>query len=394
MFDDATMTTALTVSQIQALLASTPEAYDIIPLVAPPASYDAGVNAAFLTRNLPGGTTTYDGAGSGALLQGGFDDVVGEEDFDAFYFYSYTLAVNVPSPSTGLGPTGRLKVAEGNSPLPRDRAYFHYGLFGNAAVGASRTELQRFTPGFEKTFGHDLFSLEMRFPFAASLDSQQVGGPGGLIGHDAEFGNLAVYLKALLWFNSRWVFSAGLGATAPTAEDVQLRLADGTPLVQIQNESVHLQPFFAGIYAPNDRLFVQGFLQFDVDCNGNSVLVNPGGGLQPAGRLNDATYLFADLGIGYWLYQSSTRHLTGIAPTLELHYNTSLQAADYTTAGGLLVGNFGDHVETLNLTVGSTFAFGDRAHLTVGYITPLGAADRQLDGGLRALFDYYPGGRR
>jgi hypothetical protein len=63
------------------------------------------------------------------------------------------------------------------------------------------------------------------------------------------------------------------------------------------------------------------------------------------------------------------------------------------TAGGLRVGHFGDNVETLNLTVGSTFAFGSSANLTVGYITPLGSADRQLDGGLRVLFDYYPGRR-
>jgi hypothetical protein len=103
--------------------------------------------------------------------------------------------------------------------------------------------------------------------------------------------------------------------------------------------------------------------------------------------------LFADIGLGYWLYRSCTSCLTGIAPTVELHYNTSLQPADNVTAGALQVGNFGDNVETLNLTVGSTLAFGDAANLTIGYITPLGGADRQLDGGLRVLFDYYPGGR-
>jgi hypothetical protein len=71
--DNATMTTAITVSQIQVLLVSTPGvAYDIVPLVAPPASYNTAVNTTFLTRNQPGGTTVYDGAASGAFLHAGW----------------------------------------------------------------------------------------------------------------------------------------------------------------------------------------------------------------------------------------------------------------------------------------------------------------------------------
>ncbi len=91
--DNATMTTTLTISQIQALLASTAQSYDIVPLAAPPASYNAGVNTAFITRNGAGGTTAYDSAGSGAMLQGGVDTLTGGEEFDAFYFYTYSLPV-------------------------------------------------------------------------------------------------------------------------------------------------------------------------------------------------------------------------------------------------------------------------------------------------------------
>jgi hypothetical protein len=138
-------------------------------------------------------------------------------------------------------------VADGNSPLPRDQAYFHYGLFGGVPAGAGRVELQRFTPGFEKTFGGGDFSAEMRFPFAAAIDSQLIGGPGGVTGYDFEFGNLAVYLKTLLWSYQFFALSGGLGVTLPTVEDVEIQLADGTPLVLIENQSVHLEPFFAGL---------------------------------------------------------------------------------------------------------------------------------------------------
>jgi hypothetical protein len=387
---DGTMTTGLTISQIQALLASTPQAYDIIPLAPPPPAYHAAVDAAFQTRNPIAATTTYDGPGSGAMLQGGVDSLTGGEDFDAFYFYAYNLAVHVPSPSAGLGPAGRTKVADGNSPLPQDRAYFHYGLFSGVPVAPNGLTMNRFTPGFEKTLWDGTASVEMRFPFAASLDSS-IHVPDGIGGQDVEFGNIAVYLKVLLYANDRWALSGGLGVTSPTAEDLKVRLADGTPLLRVENDSPHLQPFLAGLFTPNDRWFAQGFLQLDVDPHGNSLLFNTGHGLTPVGRLNDSTYLMADAGIGYWLHRTSAGLLTGIAPTVELHYNTSLQETDSVALGGLRVGNFGDRVEALNLTAGATFCFGPSSRLAVGYVAPLGSgADRQLDSGLRVLFDYQP----
>jgi hypothetical protein len=389
--DDATMTTALTITQIQALLASTPEAYDIVPLVPPPASYDTGVDAAFQARNTIAGTTAYDGAGSGAMLQGGVDTLTGGEDFDAFYFYAYDLAINVPSPSAGLGPTGRSKVADGNSPLPRDRVYFRYGLFNGVPIAPGGMDIDRFTPGFEKTLWGGTCSVEMRFPLAASLASNMIAGPSGFAGNDVEFGNIAIYLKTLLWATDYVALSGGLGLTIPTAEGIQVRLSDGTQLLRVGNQSVHLQPFIAGLYAPNDRLFAHGFLQLDIDPNGNDLLVNTGNGLQSMGSLNDATFLFADVGIGYWLHQSSTSLVTGIAPTVELHYNTSLQAADNVNVGAMRIGNFGDNVESLNITAGGTITIGESTNVTAGYVAPIGGgSDQQLDGGFRLIVDYYP----
>lgn len=386
--DNATLTTTMSIAQIQALLASTPQAYDIIGLTMPPASYGAAVNAAFQARNGAGGVTAYDGASSGALLQAGVDTLTGGEDFDAFYYYTYGLAVNVPTPSAGLGTAGRVKVANGNSPIPRDRLYFHYGMFSGTTF-APGTDIDQFLPGFEKTFCDGKYSVEMRFPFAATLDSNFI--TGGLGGHDIEFGNLAIYLKALLHASERLAVSAGLGVTEPTADAVSIVMANNTPVLRIENESVHLQPFLAALYTPSDRFFAQGFLQLDFDANGNQTSVYNGTRLTPVGVLNDAAYLFADLGVGYWLHQSNTSRLTGIAPTLEVHYNASLQEADTITAGALQVGNFGDAVDALNVTLGATFEFGETTNLAVGYVAPVGGnADQQLDGGFRILLDHYP----
>jgi hypothetical protein len=391
--DNGTMTTALTISQIQALLAATPQAYDIVPLAAPPGTYDAGVYAVFLTRNGPGGTAAYDASASGAMLQGGVDTLTGGADFDAFYFYTHSLALNVPSPSAGTGLMGRPKVSDGNSPLPRDRVYFRYGMFDGVPIAPGGVDLDRFTPGFEKTFWGGTCSVEMRVPFAATIDSSQMAG-AGLGGHNVEFGNLAIFLKTLLHASDSWALSAGLGLTTPTGDDLAVLLADGTPLVRVNNDAVHLKPYVAGLYTPNERWFAHGFLEVDTPANGNRLHVNDGTGLVQAGMLNDATYLFADAGIGYWLYQSPYRALTGIAPTIELHYNTSLQSADNVSVGALTIGNFGDHVDALNLTLGGTMEFGPSASLSLGYVTPLGGGpDQQLNSGFHVLLDYYPGGK-
>jgi hypothetical protein len=391
--DNRTMTTALTITEIQSLLASTPGvAYDIVPLIPPPASYQNAVDTEFQLRNAAGGNTVYDNAASGALLQGGADTLVGGEDFDAFYYYSYVLAIEARSPSAGLGGVGRLKVAEGNSPLPRDRVFFRYGYFNGVPLSAAGVDVNRFVPGFEKTCLDGRVSVEMRFPFASSVDSAMTFDGSGITNSDAvEFGNLATYIKLLLYSTNCLSLSGGLGVTSPTARDLDVRLADGTRLVRINNQSAHLQPFFGALFTPNDRFFAQGFLQVDIDANGNAVAVNSGNGLQRAGRLNDAAYLFADVGLGYWLYQSQCATLRGVAPTIELHYNQSLGSADYVTAGPLRVGNFAENVDALNLTVGSTFVLGDTTNLTVGYITSLsGGADQQTNGGLRVLLDCNP----
>ena len=48
-------------------------------------------------------------------------------------------------------------------------------------------------------------------------------------------------------------------------------LEDGTPLLVIRNDAVHLGPFFGALWTPNERLFSHGFLQCDVASVGNTV---------------------------------------------------------------------------------------------------------------------------
>ncbi len=82
--------------------------------------------------------------------------------------------------------------------------------------------------------------------------------------------------------------SGGLGIALPTARDTRIQSADGSALLQINNDAVHLMPFLASLYMPNENWFVQSFVQYDVAASGNRVAANANGtGLQTAGKLND-----------------------------------------------------------------------------------------------------------
>lgn len=314
------------------------------------------------------------------------------------YNVSEVIRLDIPSPASG-GVVGRLKIAENGSPIPRDRVFFNYSFFDNVPLTSSGVNVNRFTPGFEKTFLNQMASVEMRFPFAATLDSNLAAN--GLTNTDhTEFGNIFITLKGLLASTETCAFSAGVSVTVPTADDISVRTATGSELVRIRNESVHIMPFLGALYTPNDRFFTQGFLQVDADANGSPVDGSlTGANLQRLGRLDDATFLFADVGVGYWLYQSygSGSFLTGLAPTFELHYNRSLDPTDTVQSGGFQIGNYADNIEILNMVIGTTCQFGQNKFLTVGYATPLaGGTDRQFDGELRAFVNWMfgPSSRR
>ena len=155
---------------------------------------------------------------------------------------------------------------------------------------------------------------------------------------------------------------------------------------------MHIMPYVGGLWTSGDRFFAQGFLQVDVDAVGDPVAVNTiGTGLSPAGRIQETSFLFADGGIGYWLYRDNANYrrlITGIAPTLELHYNTSLQSADVVTAGAFQIGEERESIQILDLVLGATFECRGHSAITAGYATPIGnSADQQFDGELRIFWN-------
>ncbi len=264
------------------------------------------MNTAFQGRNAALGSAVYDAASSGAVQQGGGDTLVGGEDFDAYYFYNYVVRFNTALADPTSGGTGRIKIADGGSVLPRDRVFIRYSNVNGVRGTNADTSMNRFIPGFEKTFFNSLLSFELRAPFATdAITSSSFDGNAITSGSNTVFGNLSLYAKALLHQSDTWAVSGGLGIVLPTAKDIRVNYANGTNLLLIENESVHLQPFLGLAYTPSSRFFAQGFLQPDLAASGNAVSINSdGAGLRSAGVLTDANQLFFDASLGYWVYKA------------------------------------------------------------------------------------------
>ncbi len=357
-------------------------------------SYEDRANNYFTTVLAPGssGTTMFNSGDSGAINTAG-------PNYSSFAYYDYLVDTAMLTPGYNVG---FVKLTENVSPLPRDRVYMNYSYFHNAFFSPRyRQDVNRFMPGFEKTFWDGWTSVEIRTPFAATLDAtqtQSAGSGSGLTNADSvEFGNLSVIFKSVIQYGESWALTGGAQVMCPTASDVSILNTAGQAQLFVENQSTHVMPFLGFIWAPNDRFFSQSILQVDVDANGNPVWANATQSsdiVTPAnyaGRLNYPTFLYASFGGGYWMYQDNSRsaRLTGVAPLMEVHVNQTLTDSDCIQFGNYRLGNDLGSTSLVNGLLGINFEWGLKSTLTVAYATPLGGGvDRWFDGELRAFYNW------
>jgi hypothetical protein len=242
-----------------------------------------------------------------------------------------------------------------------------------------------------------------------------------------EFNNLSVIAKHLLYRGCSVQLATGLGVNIPTGQDVHIRVraenrnftlsGPGVPQLPagttghisvdasglVENATVNLQPFVGAVYAPGERFFAQGFMQVDVPVNpsrasfggsarlrsvtfpsGATLDLDPAIGTIALPEVGDDLYqqalLRTNVGVGYWLWHNPAARLSGLAPTLELHYTTTLEDAkvlrDRIAVADILepelaVGNLANRVDTLNLTLGTTLEINNRSTLATGFVLPL-----------------------
>jgi hypothetical protein len=235
---------------------------------------------------------------------------------------------------------GAFKIAENESPLPQDRLFVNYNFFSKGVKGIDRTHYE--TIGVEKTLLSEDFSLGLRIPFFQweSSAGETVSG----------FGDVSVILKyaALGGHRTGDALSLGLAVTTPTSSKPHLRLRTGKEI-----HSTLLQPFIGYLWNWKD-FFIHGFASVVAPTDSR-----------------DLTFLFNDIGIGYWVYRAPRNQLlSGIIPTFEIHVNTPLD-----NRGAHDVPRFQDIVD---LTGGVTFALGQKSSLGVAVGIPV-TGPRQFD---------------
>jgi hypothetical protein len=260
------------------------------------------------------------------------------------------------SPSGG---PGRFKMADDNSPLPQDRLMLDYAMYSGVNCGTGmRYTTNELLPGFEKTFLGGACSVEVR----SSMSSTDTLG--------SHFDDLGVALKGLLYTENDLSICSGMAVNVPTAPSIT------TGGVTVLDQSVHLLPFAGALWTPSSRFFAQGFVQVDVDASGNFIV--------GTGRVYDATLLYVDAGVGYWLSRGDTwRWVSGVALISEIHVNESVGCG--VAPAGVTVPN----LSFVDATVGMHLDVGKSSNVTIGYVAPItGGPDRLFNGELRLLCNY------
>jgi hypothetical protein len=288
------------------------------------------------------------------------------------------------------GGDRRFKIAENYSPFPIDRVFVNYNHFHHALRTADGRDanLNRMTMGLEKTFFDGMWSAEVRAPFSTGLAADQYVVPN-FNNVSGEFGNVAVALKVLLSQTDTLAVSTGLGMVFPTGSDTRLFDSTSTHHLTISNDAFYLQPFVGAWWTPNDRLFGQFAVQADFDTTGNQIdYVRDAIG--PVATIQDQALLFLDASFGYWLFHdpSSDAVVTGLAPMIELHHNTTLEDSESVVVGpGINAGSFGgvdtytnpsNRLDVLNLTGAVRMELAGISYLTIFGVTPLREGDDKL----------------
>ena len=291
----------------------------------------------------------------------------------------------------------RSKISEDNNPLPRDRVFFTYDYFNSVPLNGE-VGVHNFVFGFEKTFCDQMASIEVRVPFASTLNPNIIES-GSTNSTDGEVGDVHFTLKGLLWSTPCVNVAAGVGVSIPTGPDIKMALQDGTPLGRIRNDSVIVTPYIAYLLTPNDRCFFQNWFQIGFDANSDPVELNPAlTTVSSPGRLKDQTVLSIDAQLGYWLYKSCdcNRWVTALAPFIELHYNTALDNANSIQTTAFSLQSITNRFDELNMSVGVIAKINDNCTLALGAAFPLrGEGNRSFDYqvGLRANIFFGPTAR-
>jgi hypothetical protein len=315
-------------------------------------------------------------------------DMIGDTPSNGHYTIGFFGRYPATVPIAGGNLYG--KIADDTSPIPTDRVFFDYNFYNHAVQTANGAmiNLNSYSFGVEKTFFDGRCSIEIQTPFDTGLNNNQILGGTTAENEGTVFGDATVTLKCLIYNRNCFAVSIGTMVDLPTAQNGVFH--SGIDTLTIENRSVHVAPFVGFAYAPCcGNFFAIGFVQADVDANGDPVNENVISTDPTIGRLRDPSLLYVDLSMGYWLLREDDlccRYLTGVAPVVELHYTTTLQ--NYHGVDDAIFPIYGG-TDCLDLTAGVHFKMGPCSMLTVAGVVPLMTSprDKEFDSELAVQFD-------
>jgi hypothetical protein len=244
----------------------------------------------------------------------------------------------------------------------------NYSYFNNAFGGLG--DVNRWVLGLERILVEDMVSVEFRLPMATTLGSRQdINSPGA---RNYELGNLTTIAKVVMLRDQSSIWTAGMGITAPLADDARLMQGSQT-LLRIRNEAVNLLPFAAVLKRLSDDVAVQLYTQIDVDVNGNEISGNLVGGPLPVlGQLRDSTLMHIDASYHHVLLRQSRREMIReVVGNAELHYTGSLEKAGVVRGNGLTITDLAERFDVVNATFSSHWVLGENIVMTPGISIPL-----------------------
>lgn len=291
---------------------------------------------------------------------------------------AYTVGGNAILTTVPYG--GRYKCADNTGPVPTNRVSFQYKHYHNALQGqgltgglltASNGQIDSYTLGVEKAFLDNWASLEVRVPFYGGSLIDPAAGRTAI--SSPSFGNLSFILKVLWSRSADFAWGGGLGVDVPTASNVS-----GWDGFQYDQQAVYLAPFVAFLGTPNDDWWYQGVVQFSF-ASGSNAMSRSALNLPPlSARFHEQDLVFVTLNGGAWLFRNRING-TGLAAITELNYTATLDATQFVTAtdgagGRVVLSNFANHQNVLNLSAGLHRQITRQSNIRVGAVVPLRGA--------------------
>ena len=281
-----------------------------------------------------------------------------------------------------------MKASENNRAVADDRVYFLYNHFHSAlnlstsgsTLGPVSSPVDRYVMGIEKTIG-PCWSVELRMPFTSDYGHSS----DGFLIEGGQVGDLSIFIKRMIYESRTGAAVLGMGINTPTGSDVEGVFPLTNTRFRVDNDAVHLTPFLGLLSAPNDRLFVHGWMQVDVPLNGHDIfaqdILTPT--IVESGRLTEQVQMHFDLAGGFWLCRTPSRgRYTGIAAVVEFHYTTTLEDADVvnltTVSADPVFTRGGNRVDIPNMMLGLHAAVNQNLAIRVGGGFPLRDAPNRL----------------